>query len=274
MNRLCFFPVVFFLTLGNPCNGFAAPAVESDPVHHRLDTTPRHHEWVDVDAAEGRQVHCFVAYPEVSDKATAVIVIHENKGLTDWVRSVADQVAEAGYVAIAPDMLTGAGPAGGNTDAFPSVDAATQGIYKLPDRQVADDLDGVYRYISKLDAANGKVAVIGFCWGGGQTFAYAARNAEIVLACPFYGPAPEDKLLQNVKAPVHAFYGGNDRRISGQVPATTEKMKAAGKTYVPTIFEGAGHGFMRSGEDGTGGDADKKAREEAWAELKKLLSQP
>jgi carboxymethylenebutenolidase len=243
----------------------------ADAVQERLDNSPRHHEWVDVDSG-GRKLRCFQVFPEVSGKVTAVIVIHENKGLTDWVRSVADELAEAGFVAVAPDFLSGAGPGGGNTDAFPSIDAATQGIYKLKPEQVRADVDAVFAHVKKLDAASGKVAVAGFCWGGGQTFAYATHNPEVAAACVFYGSAPDEAALANVKVPVHGFYGGNDARITGQVPAVTAKMKELGKTFEPVVYEGAGHGFMRSGSEGNASAADKKAHDEAWARWKKLLA--
>jgi carboxymethylenebutenolidase len=143
-----------------------ADAQSADPVKEALDKSPRHHEWIDVESKDGRKVRCFVVFPEVSGKAAAVLVIHENKGLTDWVRLVADRIAEKGYVAIAPDLLSGTGPGGGNTDSYASVDAATQGIYKLNDEQVTADLDAAAGYVTKLDASSGKLACMGFCWGG------------------------------------------------------------------------------------------------------------
>src|SRR5262245_42024427 len=157
----------------------SAPA--QDPAKERLDKSPRHHEWIDV-AHGDRKVHTFVVYPEVKDKATAVLVIHENKGLTDWVRSVADQLAEAGYIAIAPDMLSGAGPKGGRTDSFESVDAATQAIYKLEPAQITADLNAVADKALKFPACNGKLAVAGFCWGGTQTFAFATERKDLKAA--------------------------------------------------------------------------------------------
>ena len=145
---------------------FAAVACDADENgKSRLETSPRHHEWVAVKAGD-RTVHAYVAFPEVKGKAAAVIVIHENRGLTDWVRGVADQLAEAGYIAIAPDLLSGTAPGGGKTSDYPSEDAAREGIYKLPPDQVLADLDAVADYVAELPAANGKVAVAGFCWGG------------------------------------------------------------------------------------------------------------
>src|SRR5215831_13371667 len=111
------------------------PASAQEFAKERLSKSPRHHEWVKVMNGK-REVHCFVVFPEVKDKATAVLVIHENKGLTDWVRLAADEFAEAGFVAIAPDMLSGLGPKGGNTNAFPNLDAATKPLMGLPADQV------------------------------------------------------------------------------------------------------------------------------------------
>src|SRR3954470_5212163 len=128
-----------------------APAGAQDPVKTRLEKSPRHHEWVQVKNG-GRTVNCFVVFPEVKNKATAVLVIHENKGLTDWVRGVADQLAEAGYVAIAPDLLSGMGPNGGKTSDIKSVDEATKILYELKPDQVTADLNAVADHILK-DAA-------------------------------------------------------------------------------------------------------------------------
>jgi len=248
-----------------------APAAEGDPVQQRLEKSPRHHEWVEIEAGADRKVRCWIVYPEVSEKATAVVVIHENRGLNDWARSAADQVAEAGYVAIAPDLLSGTGPNGGDTESFGGDDAARDGIYKLSPEQVQSDLDAVVAHARELPAANGKVAVGGFCWGGGTTFAYAAHNPQIAAAFVFYGPAPPAESLKEIKAPVYGFYGGNDFRISGQVPEVAAKMKELGKQYEPVTYEGAGHGFMRSGEEANSSEADRKARDEAWQRWREIL---
>ncbi|PYI86845.1 MAG: carboxymethylenebutenolidase [Verrucomicrobia bacterium] len=238
----------------------------------RLDKSPRHLEWVKVKNGK-REVNSFLAFPEVKGKATAIVVIHENRGLTDWVRSVADELAEAGYIAIAPDLLSGMAPGGGNTTDFKSEDAATAGIYKLSPDQVTGDLNAVVDHVSKLPACNGKVVVAGFCWGGGQTFRLATNNKNIKAALSFYGPPPEkEEEIARINCPVYGFYGGNDNRINAMIPKATEQMKKAGKTYEPVTYEGAGHGFMRSGEDPTANrEADKKARDEAWKRVKDLL---
>ncbi len=219
-----------------------------------------------------RTVHAFLVYPEVSGKAPAVVVIHENRGLTDWVRSVADQLAEAGYIAIAPDLLSGMGPGGGKTSDFPDEDAAREGIYSLTPDQVTADLNAVSDYVAKLPAANGKVAVAGFCWGGSQTFRFATNRADLAAAFVFYGTGPDSKeAIATIKCPVYGFYGGDDARVNATVPQSAALMKEAGKAYEPVTYEGAGHGFMRSGEEPNASDANRKARDEGWIRWKTLL---
>ncbi len=248
----------------------AVPASAQDWAKARLEKSPRHGEWVKVKHGD-REVTSFVVYPEVKDKAPAVVVIHEIFGLTDWVRGVADQLAEAGYIAIAPDLLSGAGPKGGGTDTFKG-EAVRKAIMSLPPDQVTADLNACVDYVSKLPACNGKVAVGGFCWGGGQAFRFATNNKAIKAAFVFYGTGPDKAAdVERIMAPVFGFYGGNDARVNATVPATTELMKKAGKTYEPVTYEGAGHGFMRAGEDPAGNAANKKARDEAWARWKELL---
>lgn len=255
-------------TLALSCLLFAAA---QDPVKERLDQSPRHHEWVQLKVGD-RTLHAFVVFPEVKEKAPAVVVIHENKGLSDWVRSAADQFAEAGVIAIAPDHLSGLGPNGGKTSDFPSVDAATQALYKLSPDQVTADLNACADYVAKLDACNGKVAAGGFCWGGGQTFRFATNRESLAAALVFYGPAPEDKAaIAKIKAPVYGFYGENDARINAGIEKASAAMKEAGKPYEPVIYKGAGHGFMRAGEMAGAKDDEKKARADAWARIKDIL---
>ena len=237
----------------------------------RLEKSSRHQDWVKIKHGN-RELNCFVVFPEVKDKATAVLVIHEIFGLTDWVRGVADQLAEAGYIAIAPDLLSGMGPDGGGTSAFSGRDGATKAISSLPPDQVTADLNASADYVAKLPACNGKLAVAGFCWGGGQTFRFATNNKNIKAAFVFYGSGPEkEEDIARIAAPVHGFYGGNDARVNATIPRSTELMKKAGKTYEPVTYDGAGHGFMRAGEAPDAGEANRKARDEAWKRLKDLL---
>jgi carboxymethylenebutenolidase len=249
------------------------PIGAQEHVTQRLERSPRHHEWVEVKGPT-RAVHCFVVYPEVKDKASAVLVIHENKGLTDWVRSVADQLAEAGYIAIAPDLLSGMAPEGGNTADFPSGDAATKALATLTPEGVIADLNAVGDYVLALPACNGNLTVAGFCWGGAQSLRFATERRDLRAAFVFYGTFPHtDEQLSRIECPVYGFYGGNDARVNATVPATVEAMAQLGKEFEHVMYEGAGHGFMRSGEDPKGTEANKTARASAWERWKGLLKE-
>jgi carboxymethylenebutenolidase len=284
----------------------SAPAPEpvemQDWAKQRLAKSPRHQEWVKVKNGT-REVNSFVVYPENKNKATSVIVIHEIFGMTDWVQSLTDQLAEAGYVAIAPDLLSGMGPNGGGTSSLDR-QAVGQTIRDLPPDQITADLNAIADYVSKLPASNGKVVVAGYCWGGSQTFRYATNNPNLKAAFVFYGsgPAaadgtPNKEALAKIKAPVYGFYAGNDARINATLPKTIEAMTELKKTYDPVTYEGSGHGFMRAGDapepvapqpkGDQAADAkaaedyqkalaawkgNKKARDEAWVRWKKLLA--
>lgn len=252
--------------------GFLVPTLPAqDWAKARLEKSPRHLEWVKVKAGE-REVDCFVAYPEVKEKATAVVVIHEIFGLTDWVRGVADQLAEAGYIVITPDLLSGTAPGGGGTAELGGGDAVRKAISGLKPEQITTDLNAVVDYVAKLPSCNGKVAVAGFCWGGTQTFRFATNNKNIKAGLVFYGSGPEkEEEMARINCPIYGFYGGNDNRVNATIPKSTELTKKAGKTYEPVTYEDAGHGFMRAGEAPDANAANKKAREEAWERVKELL---
>ncbi len=244
----------------------------------RLDASPRHHEYVTL-KADGRDVQAFVVYPEVKGKALSVVLIPEIFGLSAWAKTMADDLAAAGYVVIAPDVLSGKGPNGGGTDAFPSQDAVTKAVSGLDPAEVLADLDAAANYIKAVPASNGKFASAGFCWGGGKSFAFATHRKDLAAAFVFYGPPPPDADMANISAPVYGFYGGNDARIDATIPATITAMKAAGKTYEPVTYDGAGHGFMRAGVDPTNTvEGNKTAREQGFtrltAELAKINKAP
>ncbi len=239
----------------------------------RLNASPRHQEWATVNNV-ARAVRLFVVYPEVKQKAPAVLVIHENMGLTDWVKGVADQLAAKGYIAVAPDLLSGMAPEGGGTDGFAGPSTARDAIYKLPPEQVTGDLNAAADYAKSLPAASGVLYVAGFCWGGSQSFRFAASRGDLAAAFVFYGTGPESPdAVRRIKAPVYGFYGGNDARVNATIPKTQELMKAAVKTYDPVVYEGAGHGFMRAGEDPGASPENRKAREEGWSRWLRLMKQ-
>ncbi len=273
-----------------------------DWAKQKLAKSSRHQEWVKVKNGT-REVSSFVVYPEVKNKATAVVVIHEIFGMSDWVQSLTDQLAEAGYIAIAPDLLSGMGPNGGGTSSFDR-NGVGQAIRDLPPDQITSDLNAVADYVSKLPAANGKVVVTGYCWGGSQSFRFATNRPSLKAAFVFYGSAPagtdnqpDKTALGKISAPVYGFYAGNDARINATLQATTGAMTELKKTYDPVTYEGSGHGFMRAGDapaptppTATGNkEADdkatadyqkaltayqgnKKARDEAWDRWKKILT--
>jgi carboxymethylenebutenolidase len=257
--------IVAFVVL---CVLSTLPVFAQDWARESLNKSPRHGEWVTIKNGD-RSIQAFVVYPERKEKAPAVVVIHEIYGLTDWVRSAVDQLAANGYIAIAPDLLSGMGPKGGGTSDFPDQTAAVDAIRKLNPDTVTADLNATADYVKKLPASNGKVAAAGFCWGGGQTFRFATNRPDLAAAFVFYGTPPDD--VSKIKAPVYGFYAGNDARIAATIPATQDAMKKAGKKYDPVTYDGAGHGFMRSGQDPAGKDPDKKAHDDGWKRWLELL---
>jgi len=248
----------------------AQPALAQDWAKQALQNSPRHREWVTV-KHNGRSVETFVAYPESKDKTPVVVVIHEIFGMTDWVQDLTDQIAAAGYIAVAPDLLSGMGPNGGRSDSLDQ-SKAMEGVSHLDPNQVTADLNAVADYAKNLPASNGKLFVIGFCWGGGQSFRFATNRPDLSAAFVFYGGPPDKDAMARINAPVYGFFAGNDARVDATLPDATANMKAAGKTFEPVTYDGAGHGFMRAGEAPDANDANKKAREDSWTRLKALLA--
>jgi carboxymethylenebutenolidase len=167
-------------------------------------------------------------------------------------------------------LLSGFGPNGGGSSEFASQDATVKAVSGLDPEGVMADLDVAADYAKQIPAGNGKIAVVGFCWGGGKSFGFAAHRKDLSAAFVFYGPGPAD--VTTITAPVYGFYAGNDARIGATIPATTAAMKAAGKKYEPVTYDGAGHGFMRAGEDPSNTvPGNKAAREEGFTRLVSLL---
>lgn len=234
----------------------------------RLNSSPRHGEWIDIKSGD-RTIKTFVVYPESKNKTPAVLVISEIFGLTDWVRSLCDELAENGVIAIAPDLHSG--------QKFEDLDGARKATSALAKEQVTADLNATADYaLTKIPACNGTLAVCGFCWGGGWAFQYASINPKLRAAYSFYGVAVDNADdAKKVACPVYGFNAENDERVNATIPKAEELMKAAGKKYEPVIYKGAGHGFMRSGEPNNPAvrEGDKKARDEAWARWKTLLKE-
>src|ERR1039458_417716 len=263
---------LFLLSALLLCAALAAPA--QDWAKTKLEKSSRHQEWVKV-KHDSREVQCFVVYPEVKDKATTIVLIHEIFGLTDWACEMADELAAEGYIVIAPDLLTGSATNGGGTEELiKSGGNVGKAIMDLPPDQITADLKAAVDYAAKIPAANGKIVVAGFCWGGGQSFRFATNNKDVKAAFVFYGTPPNGDDMAKITCPVYGFYGGNDARVTATVPKATEQMKAASKSYNPVTYDGAGHAFMRAGEAPGANEANKKARDEAfqrWLELLKKI---
>ncbi len=239
-------------------------------VCHVLWLESRHHRHYVTIAHNGRAIQALVDLPQVKSKASVVILVHEIYGLSDWTKGMADELADKGFIVVAPDLLSGYGPKGGGYSGFASEGEVVNAVSGLDSAGVLADLDGAVDFGKKLSAANGKIAVVGFSWGGWKSFEFATRRRDLSAVFVFYGTGPTD--VSAISAPVYGFYGGGDGGVDGSVPATTDAMKAAGKFYDPVTYEGADHGFMRLG-DGYFiiNRANKAARDQAFARLVTLL---
>jgi len=239
----------------------------------RLTESPRHHEWVEVKNGE-KTIHTWVVYPEVSEKKPVVMLIHENRGLNDWARSMADQVAEAGYIAVAPDLLSDFSETEKKTSDFANEDAARTALGTLKPENVMSDLQAVADWAKTIPSADGKLVSAGFCWGGSQSFQFATQRDDLAVAMVFYGTGPaEASAYAGISAPVFGFYGGADERVNATIPASEEAMNAAGKSFEYKIYDGAGHAFMRSGEDPNGDPSNVTARNSAFEWMKEILGE-
>jgi len=292
----------------------AAPACSAqDWAKAMLAKSPRHGEYVTIKEPSGRNLQAFVVYPEIKDKAPVIVLIHEIFGESDWFKEMADELAGAGYIVVAPDLLSGFGPAPpasatvmpaqkpglervsmdgmdhdhmqmpaakggapfvpmspGGTAAFPP-DQVTKAVSGLDAAIVTGDLDAAADYGKKLPAANGKVYVAGFCWGGSKSFLYATHRHDLSAAFVFYGTPPPADAMKSITAPVYGFYAGNDARVTATVPQAEIDMKAAGKKYEPVTYDGAGHGFMRAGQDPNATAPNAAAWNEGFRRLVTLL---
>ncbi len=235
----------------------------------RLTKSPRHCEWVAIDAG-GDRFDAWVVYPERGDKAPVVLVIHEIFGLTDWVRAVADQFAAEGFIAMAPDFLSGKGPDGKGSSSL-TPEAARQLNSALQPEEVVRRLNAVAAYATKLPAATGQFGVVGYCWGGGMSFLYATEQPNLRAAVVFYGVSPATEALARIRAPVLGLYGGDDARVDATIPPAQEEMKRLGKRYEAELYDGAGHAFLRQ-QDGRSG-ANLRAAQKAWPRAVQFLKQ-
>jgi len=254
---------------------FTRPANERIPpgfeqAEAALKASKQKSEWVNIQYAGGPAIKSWVAYPAKPEKAPVVIVIMEIFGLQPWIQGVADQLAEDGYIAIAPDLLSGMGPGGGGTAEIGSPDAARKVITGLTPAEAANRLKAVRAYALTMPQSNGKTATVGYCWGGARSFEFAVAEPGLNAAIVFYGTSPSNAPdFAKINAPVLGLYGADDARVNATIEPAAAEMKKLGKSFEYEIYDGAGHGFLRAQQDR--GGANYRASEQAWPRVLAFL---
>ncbi len=246
-------------------------ASAQDWARAELEKSPRRQDWAQIQSGN-RTVDTFVVFPEAKTKAPVVLVLHPIQGMNEWVQNIADQFAAKGYVAMAPDFLSGLGPSGGASRAFFERGQIEKAAAKLSTEQVMRDLSAVADLAKMLPAGNGKVVVVGFGWGGEQAFNFATRRPDLNAAFVFNTGVPVGSVdLSKINAAVYRFYSGNDKDVSSTIPQTKQKMQQAGKTFEAISYEGANSNFMLSAEAPYPTTFDVEARRQAWQRMLNVL---
>lgn len=205
--------------------------------------SPRRAEWVEIPVGNAK-LHTRIVYPDGHEKAPIVIVMQHGTGLDDWMLALADQLAYHGFIAVAPDMHSGLGPNGGNYDSFQFMDDAMRANAKFTRDETMRRFKAAREYGLKLPRANGKTASIGFCMGGGNSFAFAGEVPEYNASVIFYGGGPDEATMAKIKAPVIGFYGEDDVKLTSTVEKTAADMKRLGKSFEYHIYPHATHVFL------------------------------
>ena len=234
-----------------------------------LDSSPRTKEWVEISYRGATMIRTFVVYPGRAESAPVVIVIHEIDGLTDWVRAVGDHLAANGFIAVMPDLLSGLGPGDEGLESPRSREDVVELIGGLSADEVNRRLDAVRIFALQVPAANGGIATMGFGWGGGHSFGYAAHQPAVDAAIVFYGPSPKPEALERIEARVLGLYGGDDAEVNATITPAAKKMKSLRRTHEVRVYDGVGRDFLR--DQAGGGGANGKAAEKAWGRTVKFL---
>jgi carboxymethylenebutenolidase len=233
---------------------------------NQLASSPRHREYVSIaTGATGDSIRAWIFYPQTNHKAPVVVVIHEIFGMSTWIKAVGDQVAADGYIAIVPDLIHRSLPPQAPDTMIP--DEGVRAVRALQPADVQRDLDAAAAYATHLPSALPVYATVGFCWGGGTSFAHNVHVPQqggptLKATVVYYGSPPDSSQIASSRAPVLGLYAGNDARITSTVPATDSIMQRDHKTYSDRIYDGAGHGFLRA-QDGENG-ANAAATRDAW----------
>jgi len=230
--------------------------------------TTLRHEWVDIPLA-GQRLHTWIEYPNGAGQAPVVIVMSHEAGLDDWMRAVADQLATEGFIAVAPDILSGRGPNSGSFDSFRFAADVIRANARLPQEESLRRYKVALEFALKLPRARAKSASLGIGMGGADSFRFAAEQANLDAAVAFYGIAPDEPVLAKVKAPIAGFYGEDDPRVMPTVKVAEEAMKRLGKTYEVHVYPGATQAFLRSTVEGQNGAAAAAA----WPAATQFLRQ-
>jgi carboxymethylenebutenolidase len=237
----------------------------------KLTEAPRHQEWVDFTRDNGSVLKTLIVYPENNTAAKKVILIHDNLGLNEWIKVFSHKLAGQGFLVVTPDLISNCIGSIEKTTDFENTDKAREAIYTLDQQQVLKDLDMVYNYVENDSQSNGKISVIGFGWGGSQSFYYATQEPNLESVMVYYGTAPKDlSTLKNIKSPVYGFYGAADNRVNQTIPDTEKTMREFGNLYEFDIYENAGHAFMSRGAEEAYGP-NTMAYEKSWKKLISLL---
>ena len=226
-----------------------AGGVDTETIHYTSGTT---------------QVEGYLAKPRGAGPFPAVVIVHENRGLTDNVRDVARRFAAEGFVALAPDMLSRTG----GTAALKTPQEATAAIARLPTLPALSDLREGFTYLSKHASVNPqRISTVGFGWGGWRSFSLATMAPTLAKTVVFYSSTPDDGLA-NIKGPVLAHYASRDRAITGNSQWTARELKRLGKTFTFYIYDDTDAGFFN---DTAGPRYSATAAKLAWTRTLEFL---
>jgi carboxymethylenebutenolidase len=207
-------------------------------------------------------VRAWVVYPEHRENAPVVVAVHDNRGMSNWIRAVADQLAADGFIAIAPDMLSML-PVPRQPDGESDPDSVRAVIGRVDQATRDRYIQAFGEWGTRLPGASDRYGIVGFCWGGSTVFAHAvAAPPSLGAVVVYYGGSPAPEQLSSVRAPILGLYGEDDARVNATVPQAKAALDAAGRTFETHTFAGAGHGFTRSQEARDG--ANRAAVEQAW----------
>jgi carboxymethylenebutenolidase len=203
----------------------------------------------------GGKIKALLSMPaDAKGKLGGIVVAHENRGLNPYIEDVARRAALAGFISLAPDALT---PLGG----YPgSDDQGREMQSKLDRNKILEDFISAYGYLKASKDCNGKVGVVGFCFGGWIANMMAVRIPDLSASVPFYGSQPAAEDVPKIKAPLLLHYAGLDTRVNEGWPAYEQELKEGKKEYSAYTYPGVNHGFHND----TTPRYDKPAAELAW----------